>query len=77
MRLSHRDRDNQAKPSPTDRGSPPLERIEYIGGPLADTSDERDSLPEEIFIAGGRYARSVRCADDGAMRYVWRPKGTG
>jgi len=48
------------------------ERIEYVGGPLDGTAGEVDGLPDELLLAGGRYVRSVRCADDGAMRYVWR-----
>jgi hypothetical protein len=47
------------------------ERIEYVGGPLDGTDGEVDDLPDELWSEGGRYMRSVRCADDGAMRYVW------
>ena len=48
------------------------ERIEYVGGPLDGTDGEVEGLPDELRSEGGRYVRSVRCADDGAMRYVWR-----
>jgi hypothetical protein len=47
------------------------ERIEYVGGPLDGTSGEVEGLPDELPLTGGRYVRSVRCAEDGAMRYVW------
>jgi hypothetical protein len=49
------------------------ERIEYVGGPRTGESDERADLPSEIPGSHGCYVRSVRCADDGAMRYLWRP----
>jgi hypothetical protein len=48
------------------------DRIEYVGGPLDGTDGEVEGLPDELRSEGGRYVRSVRCADDGAMRYVWR-----
>ena len=48
------------------------ERVEYIGGPLDGTDGELDVLPDVLPAERGRYVRSVRCADDGAMRYVWR-----
>jgi len=28
---------------------------------------------DELPMEGGSYARSVRCVDDGALRYVWKP----
>lgn len=49
-----------------------LEQVEFVNGPWADTTDRRLDLPDEIAGPGGTYVRSVRCADDGAMRYVWR-----
>lgn len=50
------------------------EDVEYVGGPLDGTSGVLASLPDELpALGGGSYVRSVRCADDGAMRYVWRP----
>ena len=48
------------------------ERVEYIGGPRAGTDGLLDGVPEELVEPDGRYVRSVRCALDGAMRYVWR-----
>ena len=56
------------------------ESVEYIGGPLTGTSGQMDGLPETVARPDGRYERSVRCAEDGAMRYVWRSAsrpGTG
>lgn len=48
------------------------EVVEYVGGPRSGTTEERSALPETIPAQDGRYVRSVRCADDGAMRYVWQ-----
>jgi len=45
--------------------------VEYVGGPRNGTNESRPDLPEAIPAPDGRYVRSVRCADDGAMRYVW------
>jgi hypothetical protein len=59
---------------------PSREVIEYVDGPWSGRNEERSSLPETIPGPDGRYVRSVRCADDGAMRYVWRrsePAGQG
>ena len=47
------------------------ERIEFVGGPWDGTDGELDQLPDVLEAPEGRYRRSVRCADDGAMRYVW------
>jgi hypothetical protein len=47
------------------------EVVEYVGGPRNGATEERSDLPATIPAPDGRYARSVRCADDGAMRYVW------
>jgi hypothetical protein len=49
------------------------EQVEYVGGPWDGTSGHMDNLPDEMTRPDGRYVRSVRCADDGAMRYLWRP----
>jgi hypothetical protein len=48
------------------------EAVEYVGGPWGGVSDERSVMPETITAPDGRYVRSVRCADDGAMRLVWQ-----
>lgn len=50
----------------------PPEVVEYVGGPRSGATEERSGLPETIPASDGRYVRSVRCADDGAMRYVWQ-----
>jgi hypothetical protein len=47
------------------------EVVEYVGGLWAGMTEERSDLPETIPAPDGRYIRSVRCVDDGAMRYVW------
>ena len=48
--------------------------IEYVGGPFAGARESIDQPPLEIrpSAAAGAYRRSARCADDGALRYVWR-----
>jgi hypothetical protein len=46
-------------------------RVEYVGGARDGQSGDRADLPETITSDGGIYRRSVRCAEDGAMRYVW------
>jgi hypothetical protein len=53
----------------------PRESIEYVGGPRNGETEKRFDLPTEIATPDGIYSRSVRCIDDGAMRYVWRTKG--
>jgi hypothetical protein len=50
----------------------PRESIEYVGGPWNGETEMRLDLPSEIPTPDGIYSRSVRCVDDGAMRYVWR-----
>jgi hypothetical protein len=49
----------------------PPDVVEYVNGPWGGTTEERSALSETIPALDGRYVRSVRCADDGAMRYVW------
>jgi hypothetical protein len=46
-------------------------RVEFVGGPRDGRLEDRSDLPEVIKSGGGEYRRSVRCAEDGAMRYVW------
>ena len=46
-------------------------RIEFVGGPRDGEQEDRTDLPEGIVNGRGEYRRSVRCAEDGAMRYVW------
>jgi hypothetical protein len=55
-----------AEPQASDRGL-----VEYVGGPRGARRAERRRRPTIIRLAGGTYRRSVRCADDGALRYVW------
>ena len=47
-------------------------RIEFVGGPRDGQSEDRTDTPDALEIAQGLYRRSVRCAEDGAMRYVWQ-----
>ena len=47
--------------------------VEYVGGPFTGRREVLAGAPEEIPVPGTEraYRRSVRCADDGALRYVW------
>lgn len=48
--------------------------VEFVGGPR---SGERATIvdpPSDLPEKAGNYVRSVRCANDGALRYVWRPR---
>ncbi|MGH2466568.1 MAG: hypothetical protein ACRDGL_02400 [Candidatus Limnocylindrales bacterium] len=45
--------------------------VTYVGGPRAGVAERRAAAPATIALPGGRYERSVACADDGALRYVW------
>ena len=51
--------------------------VEFVGGPRGGLREERRVRPEVIGAEGGEYARSVECADDGLLRYVWRPAPHG
>lgn len=48
--------------------------VEFVGGPRAGERVEMDAQPPRIDIPDGTYVRSASCADDGARRYVWRPR---
>lgn len=54
-----------------DRAAAKATVVEYVGGPRDGDRepllDTRAVFPSE----GGTYRRSVRCADDGALRYVF------
>jgi hypothetical protein len=45
--------------------------VVFVDGPLHGKRQELADVPPEFLVAGGLYRRSVRCADDGAMRYVF------
>jgi hypothetical protein len=45
--------------------------VEFVDGPRAGQRELLRDLPPVIEAAGGRYRRSVRCVDDGALRYVF------
>jgi hypothetical protein len=51
---------------------PRIDEVEFIDGPWAGEHEVRSDLPATIAAPGGTYRQSVRCADDGAMRYVWQ-----
>ena len=53
-----------------------IAEVEYVGGPRAGQREERKLRPKVIEAEGGEYDRSYRCADDGALRYVWKPGPT-
>jgi len=50
--------------------------VEYVGGPRGGQREERQLRPKVIEAEGGEYDRSFHCADDGALRYVWKPRPT-
>ena len=45
--------------------------IEFVGGPRNGERQRLTDSPDVIVGIGGSYRRSVRCADDGALRYVF------
>jgi hypothetical protein len=45
--------------------------VEFVDGPWASRRERMSDPPSSIGAAGGSYLRSVRCADDGALRYVF------
>jgi hypothetical protein len=51
----------------------PTADVEYVGGPRAGDREERQLRPKVIEADGGSYRRSFQCADDGTLRYVWKP----
>lgn len=50
--------------------------VEFIGGPREGERATLEERPAEIEMADGSYVRSVRCADDGALRYFWSTRET-
>jgi hypothetical protein len=54
---------------------PNLTVITYVGGPRTDRREVvREGVPPAaVYIPAerGMYRQSVRCADDGTLRYVW------
>ncbi|MGH2513604.1 MAG: hypothetical protein ACRDGQ_13055 [Candidatus Limnocylindrales bacterium] len=49
--------------------------IVFIGGPLDGVRRAESDPPDVIEANGATYRRSVRCADDGALRYVLQTVG--
>jgi hypothetical protein len=54
-----------------DEQQPESAMVEFVGGPRGGEHATLDERPPEIDLPDGVYRRSVRCADDGALRYVW------
>ena len=55
----------------------PVASVAYVGGPYDGLRREQPDLPDSIDANGGTYRRSVRCADDGVLRYVFAPEDDG
>ena len=47
--------------------------VEYVGGPWNGERDRLEQRAATLVTDGGIYRRSISCADDGAVRYVWAP----
>jgi len=47
--------------------------VEFVGGPRNGQRETVTDRQATITDIGGIYRRSVACADDGALRYVWSP----
>ena len=62
------------KPGSSTASELPTE-VEFVDGPRAGERDRLAVTPPTIDAAGGVYRRSVRCADDGALRYVFEGAG--
>ena len=45
--------------------------VVFVGGPRNGDRELLSDTPTVIQAEGGTYRRSVRCADDGAVRYVF------
>jgi len=54
--------------------APETTTVEFVGGPREGERSTLDDRLAEIAMPDGAYVRSVRCADDGALRYVWSPR---
>jgi ketosteroid isomerase-like protein len=51
----------------------PTTQVRFVGGPRGGRTEPGDGTSEALPGPGGRYRRSVRCADDLGLRYVWEP----
>ena len=54
-----------------DRAAADATVVEYVGGPRDGDRERSGDSPTELPSVGGTYRRSLRCADDGALRYVF------
>lgn len=57
-----------------DEQEPESTTVQFVGGPRQGERATLEERPTEIEMANGSYVRSVQCADDGALRYVWTPR---
>ena len=57
-------------PTKADRPSDPA-MVQFVGGPRDGERERRTDMADRIDAAGGSYRRSVRCEDDGLLRYVF------
>ncbi len=60
-----------------DERQPESSVVEFVGGPREGERFTLDERPPTLELPAGIYVRSVQCADDGALRYVWSPRGPG
>lgn len=54
-----------------DEPQPTTDLVEFVGGPRAGERTKSGERRQLIESESGRYRRSVQCAEDGALRYVW------
>lgn len=55
-------------PRQSEDGAP---EVEFVDGPWAGRRERMSEPPASIPMDGGEYHRSVHCADDGALRFVY------
>jgi hypothetical protein len=59
-------------PDPDQAGRPVCPGlVEFVGGPRDGERERLSHTPALIDTGRGTYRQSVRCADDGALRYVF------
>jgi hypothetical protein len=57
-----------------DEQQPESTTVAFVGGTREGERDTLEDRPAEIQLRDGTHVRSVQCADDRALRYVWRPR---
>ena len=45
--------------------------IEFVGGPWSGERDHLERLPDDVPTNGACYHRSLHCAVDDTVRYLW------